>query len=112
MFLSKGEIYAHQKDCHCFRCTGVSYRKGKKFPNLKGPNWKGEKASYRAHHIWVQTRLGKADSCVLDQNHLAARYHWANISHEYKRDLNDWINLCPKCHSAFDRGKISLKYGR
>lgn len=28
--------------------------------------------------------------------------HWANIDHQYKRNLNDFISLCPKCHRVYD----------
>ena len=30
------------------------------------------------------------------------RFEWANISGEYKRDLNDWMNLCVSCHKKYD----------
>lgn len=64
----------------------------------KNGSWKGEDVGYRAIHYWVVQRLGKAKRCSKDILHKSTRYHWANISHEYKRDLNDWIELCPSCN--------------
>ena len=31
-----------------------------------------------------------------------SRYHWANVSGKYLRDISDWIQLCVKCHKQFD----------
>lgn len=68
---------------------------------VKGPahyEWKGEDVSYRNLHRWVERWLGKAKKCVKDLTHISTRYHWANISGEYKRDLSDWRELCPSCN--------------
>ena len=34
--------------------------------------------------------------------------HWANYSGNYKRDITDFLELCPTCHSAFDRNREIL----
>lgn len=60
--------------------------------------WRGSLAKYRALHMWVVSRLGKANFCSKDKNHKSSIYDWANISGEYKRDLNDWWSLCRKCN--------------
>ena len=65
----------------------------------KNKFWKGDNVGYRALHTWVQTKLGKATMCENDPTHISTRYHWANISQEYKRDLSDWRQLCPSCNS-------------
>jgi len=74
-----------------------------KFDHLS-PVYKAS-TNYRALHCWVQSRLGKPNKCTKcsleDTN--TRRFHWANISHKYKRDLNDWVRLCVKCHAAFDK---------
>lgn len=74
------------------------------------PRWNNN-PDYRAIHKWVQLKRGKASKCmqcgVLGEN----RYHWANISHEYKRDLSDWAELCPKCNWGYDHGKLELNFG-
>lgn len=56
------------------------------------------KVGYRALHEWVEKHLGKASKCSNNINHKSSRYHWANISGEYKRDLSDWHELCPSCN--------------
>ncbi len=62
------------------------------------PNWKGNLAGYRALHIWINKQRGKAIHCELDKDHKSTRYHLANISKEYKRDLSDWMQMCPSCN--------------
>lgn len=73
-------------------------------PGEQNGLWKGDKASYRAKHIWVQYNYGKATRCEADDTHDSSRYHWSNISGNYLRDISDWQQLCPKCHKAFDNG--------
>lgn len=64
--------------------------------------WKGDKAGYRAKHMWIQNHYGKASRCENNSLHKVHRFHWANISGEYKRNIEDWKQLCPSCHAAFD----------
>lgn len=78
--------------------------------------WKGDKVGYNALHGWVRKWKGKPIKCEnkdcfyprkrLGKNQILLepkRYEWANISHEYKRDLNDWMQLCASCHRQYDR---------
>jgi len=37
-------------------------------------------------------------------------FDWAHISDEYKRDLDDWVQLCRKCHYQFDNLKRKKPY--
>lgn len=74
------------------------------------PNWKGDKATYRAIHNWVEVRLGKPMNCSKCNDNTKSRYHWANINHKYERNINDWIRLCAKCHSAFDKQQKGNNY--
>ena len=97
---------------------------GKKRPDLslrnhlnplkdeKHPRWKGDNAGYVSLHHWIWRKLGKATYCSIDKNHKANIYHWANISGEYKRDLSDWRQLCPKCNKndGVKRAKKFLKW--
>lgn len=74
---------------------------------LKGEKnylWKGKKASYLSIHSWVTRWLGRPHNCESCGNtRLRHRqYHWANKSHEYRRELSDWIRLCVKCHYKYD----------
>jgi len=72
--------------------------------------WLGDKVGYMGLHRWVTKHLGRPKYCAYCQNSKLEhrQYHWANLSHCYKRDLSDWIRLCAKCHKLFDLGKIKL----
>lgn len=86
----------------------------------KNHQWKGDVVGYRALHKWVEHSLGKAGRCENKNCHYPRkdqrgvlmlrpkRFHWANISHKYKRDLSDWIQLCASCHMLNDLGKIKI----
>lgn len=81
-----------------------------KYIGEKNCNWKGDGVGYRGLHKWVEKHLGKANHCEVDKLHKSTRYHWANKSREYKRDLTDWIQLYPKCHAGFDRKGLVISY--
>lgn len=83
---------------------------GKKIPANSGKNnylWKGSDVTYSGLHHWIAKELGKPDKCehcgILEKGH---KIHWANKSQEYKRELDDWLRLCAKCHKTFDKNKI------
>ena len=84
---------------HLFK-KGVSHNIGE-----YNSQWKGDKASYRALHSWVEVRLGKPHFCEECGNKKLShrQYHWANVSGEYKRNIDDWRRLCVKCHKKFDK---------
>lgn len=78
----------------------------------KNPNWKGNNCSYFTLHEWVKKHLGKAKKCEFC-GITNTIIHWANKSREYKRNLNDWLQLCPKCHGKYDkknRGAMKRKW--
>ena len=64
----------------------------------------GYSRKYRAIHMWVEYHKGKPSVCeqcgYTSEN--KRQFHWANLSHEYKRELDDWKRLCVKCHSILD----------
>ena len=69
--------------------------------DMRGKNhwfWKGDNVGYDALHDWVNRYLGKANKCSNNPSHKSPVYYWANISGEYKRELSDWRELCPKCN--------------
>lgn len=73
--------------------------------------WKGEDVSYSGLHHWVRKWLGTPNICVNCNNNdkPSRHYQWANVSGEYKRDLDDWVRLCAQCHYLIDdlsKGKI------
>ena len=73
-----------------------SPKKGKIFPHL----WK-EKVKYQHLHKWVR-KYKPCDGYCVDCGKKPTRIQAANISGEYKRDLEDYKWLCGKCHLIFD----------
>ncbi len=73
--------------------------------------WRGDKVGYGGLHVWVRKQLGKPDTCVnCNKSGLSGRkIHWANKSHQYKRDLTDWLRLCVSCHKAYDSNKLIIE---
>lgn len=67
--------------------------------------WKGDEVSYPALHTWVRNHKGTPQKCDHCGTTNKRKYEWANISGEYRRDLDDWVRLCTSCHRYFDNGK-------
>ena len=109
----------------CSVSCGLSYnRKGKKLSEehklaiKRGKKigedctfWKGNSAKHRAVHSWVVYYKGKASENKCVDCGKQAR-HWSNIDHKYKRDLDDYIARCYKCHFKYDRKFNNMKAGR
>lgn len=70
--------------------------------NENHPLWVGNKVSYQALHAWVARKLGKPNQCENCNTIESTRFEWANISGEYRRDLDDWVRLCISCHHIID----------
>ncbi|MBQ2349666.1 MAG: hypothetical protein II393_00075 [Cytophagales bacterium] len=77
----------------------------------KSRRWKGEEAGYVAKHSWIIKHYGKANHCEKCHKENCSRYEWANISGKYKRDVNDYMQLCPSCHRKMDLKKEYCKHG-
>jgi len=98
-----------------FKCRGGAPSNLRHGKGKLSPSWKGDKAGYFALHEWVRSNYKTADHCEYDPSH-QGRFEWANISGSYLRDINDWVQLCAKCHRQYDRirrgryegGQISL----
>jgi len=63
--------------------------------------WKGDDVGYRAMHDWIRREKGLPREC----EHCGSskrRLVWANKSHEYRRDVDDWMRLCYPCHRKYD----------
>jgi hypothetical protein len=73
----------------------------------KNSSWKGDSVGYSGLHAWVSKNLVRPKSC-LHWGLEKCRIEWANKSRQYKRDLNDWLPLCKKCHGIYDRGYMGL----
>lgn len=74
------------------------------FTNEKHFRWKGESANLKTKHKWVSRNKGVAEQC---QNCGIGKdkkiIDWANVDHKYRRELDDYIPLCRKCHRQYDK---------
>lgn len=88
----------------------IPWQKGKTkidFPQLsragrkKGyTNEKWGTGGYVALHNWIRLRRGKPKICEMCG--VTKNIQWANKSHGYKWELDDWLSLCRKCHCKYD----------
>jgi hypothetical protein len=78
--------------------------------------WKGDSVGYGGLHAWVRAQLGPARGRSCSQCSSNNGVGWANRSHQYRRDIEDWLLLCAKCHAIYDsgngRGAAVRKYGQ
>lgn len=75
----------------------------------KNGNWKGDFVGYHGLHRWVRNTKGKLNKCE-QCGRTDGKFQWANKSGQYKRDVNDWIRLCVRCHDIYDDiGKLISK---
>jgi len=107
-----------------FKKVGGAWNKGKKgfLAGEKHYKWKGGEVGYHALHSWIIREFGKATKCenkdcVYPRKNNAnswvrgaRRYEWANISGEYKRDMKDFIQLCPSCHRKYDATHLKAEH--
>lgn len=106
----KGKKRPGLKTSTTFEKGHKTWNKGLKLPEQTGERnatWKGDNVGYSGIHAWVVRSNGKANHCVncqLDKAPIGWKkyFQWANISGKYKRDLNDWKQLCVMCHRVFD----------
>lgn len=71
-----------------------------------GVVFEGTQSEYKKLHLWVYKNLGKptlCNNCIKNTIINTTNIQWANKSHEYKKELDDWIQLCPKCHFKYDK---------
>lgn len=84
--------------CCSIECRGL-HRSGS-----QNHKWKGDNVSYSGIHHWVRKHLGRPDTCSQCKRTATGKLmHWANVSHDYKRVVTDWIRLCAKCHFKYDQ---------
>lgn len=115
-FGKKGKIIVPKKEIICF-CGKKFYRYESSIKSYKNSfcshKCKGDyrdkqnpNLRYDNLHDWVRRKRGKPLKC----EHCGTcngRLEWANKSHEYKKDENDWISLCKKCHYQYDKNVVS-----
>lgn len=66
----------------------------------KNGMWKGDDVGIKSLHDWVRRNKPKPEFC--ESCHKNPPFDAANISQEYKRDLNDFEWLCRTCHMTKD----------
>lgn len=64
--------------------------------------WKGDAAGYHAIHKWIYRNKPRTGSCA-NCGVAGKRTEFANVSGKYRRDVNDFRELCPSCHWDFDQ---------
>ena len=98
-----------------FKKKQIPWNKDKEFTAIIGEkhfNWKGDKCSYSSMHIWVSKWKGKPKKCESCGIETAKKFEWANIDHQYRRVLEDYIRMCTTCHRRYDRDVLKIKMGR
>jgi len=74
----------------------------------KNPQWKGDNVGYFGVHGWIKNRLPKPDKCEICNEQPA--FDLANISGEYRRNLDDWQWICRRCHMLQDGRLNNLRH--
>jgi len=105
------------KDCIQYnarlRRRGLYISKGRKGINRAEKNgmWRGDGVKYSGLHLWIKSHLKKPDCCQ-GCGEKTSKLDLANISQEYKRELNDWEWLCRRCHMNKDGRTGNLLVGK
>ncbi len=88
------------------KCQSCACRESKL--GAKNPRWIGDLIKGVALHIWIRRYKPRfpCEECG------APAYDLANISGEYKRDINDYRWLCRRCHMQSDGRMNNLEKGR
>lgn len=84
----------------CKISPATEFKKGENLAE-NNPNWLGDTVGYNALHAWVTRHKGKPKVCEFCGS--KDKLEWANKSHEYKRDTDDWLSLCYYCHRKYDK---------
>jgi hypothetical protein len=63
--------------------------------------WKSNNVGLRALHEWVERHKIKPNSCQ-DCGKITEKLDLANISQQYKRDVDDYEYICRSCHMKKD----------
>lgn len=69
----------------------------------KSPYWKGNDATYKQIHSYINKKWGKANKCeIINCRETSNFFEWANLSGKYKRDRKDWVMACHSCNQRMD----------
>jgi len=78
--------------------------------NEKNSQWKGDKVKYISLHNWTRRHKPQPELCENCKEF--PPYDLANISGNYKRDINDFEWLCRRCHMNKDGRIKNLRRGQ
>lgn len=73
----------------------------RKFSGENNYAWKGDSVGFNALHEWVNKYKPRSQTGC-EHCHKNKPLHAANVSGKYRRDINDYLWLCPSCHRKFD----------
>ena len=62
--------------------------------------WKGGSVGYAGLHKWVRHHRPRTGTCSVCD--FVGYTECANLSGEYRRDLDDFAEMCKPCHKAYD----------
>lgn len=91
------------------------FQKGQVVPKGEfSSGWKGDGVGYSSLHYWIRGIVGNPKTCehcgkVGYKTGRSWNLDWANKSHTYQRNLNDWIGLCRKCHINYDKKQNQIE---
>lgn len=95
---------------NCYNNDLKSWRSKKHNPDISKSDFASD--WYKKLHRWVQLKLGKPKECwgcgFTSEN--SRQFQWANIDHQYRKKLSDWLRLCGTCHRFYDKGEKSEEW--
>ena len=103
------KVIAYHRLCHFTRRTRVRCQQCY-LKRENNPQWKGDNVGYDSLHRWIERHKPKPKICEICKT--KKPYDLANISGEYKRDINDFQWLCRTCHMKSDGRLNNLRKGR
>jgi hypothetical protein len=84
--------------------TGVippnAFKAGEKVGEAN-PKWLGDNVGYGALHAWIDRNKAKTGVCSKCRKDGSTE--WSNVSHKYRRDVEDFRELCRQCHVTYDK---------
>jgi hypothetical protein len=96
----------------CYVADPENMRRKRRNPDID-PKFQ-QSHEYKELHHWVKNKLGQPLTCegclktVLPIQKQSM--HWANVDHEYRRRLDEWLRLCASCHHKYDKGTQSPEW--
>jgi hypothetical protein len=107
----KGKTAWNKGKIGCYKLSEETKNKIRKnsITGSKNHLWKGDHVGYDALHDWIRRIKGKAKKCEHCGNTSAKRYEWSNIDHKYRRNVDDFIELCVNCHRKYHKANNLTK---